>query len=61
MKRMKYLYGVKNCSCCDSREDCPKELKKSEANLLPDSHIYHGGRDSWETQCKDFYRELREI
>lgn len=56
---MRYLYAIKGCSHCDSRADCPKKLKQSEANLLDQVRIIEEGRRHWATRCKDFFRFVR--
>ena len=56
---MRFLYAVKGCSHCDSRQDCPKELKRSPANLAEKPRkIDEGGLKTWITYCRDFYRLL---
>ena len=57
---MKFLYCVKGCSHCDSREDCPIELKRSDQNLLDSPRtIEEAGGLTWVSYCSDFYREVR--
>ena len=58
-RHMKFLYAVKGCSHCDSRQDCPKELKNSDANLSVLAKIIEEGTQRWTSFCKDFYRMLR--
>lgn len=53
---MKFLYAAKGCSHCDSRVDCPKELKNSEVNLLSGPRKVDDGRRSWTTFCMDFIK-----
>ena len=53
---MKYLYGVKGCSHCDSRVDCPKELKNSDINLRSSPRKIKEGQKEWTTFCSDFIR-----
>jgi len=56
---VKFLYAVKGCSHCDSREDCPKKLKNSMANLLDSPREVIEGVRIWITFCSDFFREFR--
>lgn len=49
---MTFLYGVKGCSHCDSRDYCPKELKNSDSNLLKRPRAF----DQWTSFCADFLR-----
>jgi len=58
---MKFLYGVKGCCRCDSRTDCPKELKNSESNLLPDPREVDDGRRKWTTFCADFLKTVTSL
>ena len=58
MMQLKFLYGVKGCSHCDSNSDCPKELKNSEINLLPSVRVVDDGRGFWETFCADFLKTV---
>ena len=53
---MKFLYGVKGCSHCDSRGYCPKELKNSEANLTKQPGLIEDNGGKWVFYCKDFLR-----
>lgn len=53
---MKFLYAVKGCSHCDSREYCPKELKNSEANLTSQPGLIVDRGRKWVFYCKDFLR-----
>ena len=50
------LYGVKGCSHCDARADCPKALKNSLVNLLPTLRIVTDNGVRWQTFCADFIR-----
>ena len=56
--QLKFLYGVKGCCRCDSNSDCPKELKKSESNLLSSPREVHDGRREWITFCADFLKTV---
>lgn len=58
---MKFLYGVKGCCRCDSRTDCPKELKNSDSNLLPSPRNVDDGRRSWITFCADFLKMVTSL
>ncbi|GAH04153.1 unnamed protein product [marine sediment metagenome] len=59
---MPFLYGVKGCSHCDSRDVCPKILKNSESNLLKEVNNYRDSNGmNWQTFCEDFFRLFREI
>jgi len=54
---LRFLYAVKGCSHCDSRQECPKQLKNSKANLAEKPRtIDEGGNKRWVTYCSDFYR-----
>jgi len=53
---MKFLYATKGCSHCDSRVDCPKELKNSDVNLLKSSREVGDRNQKWTTFCADFIR-----
>lgn len=59
---MKFLYSAKGCSHCDSRPDCPRELKNSDANLLKTPRIVKERQKlrmrtlEWITYCADFFR-----
>lgn len=56
---MKFLYAVKGCSHCDSREYCPMKLKNSEINLLKQPRQIKEDRRKWISYCKDFHRIQR--
>ena len=53
---MTFLYGIKGCSHCDSRVDCPKALKNSDVNLLKSPREVDDGTRKWATFCSDFIR-----
>lgn len=53
---MKHLYGIKGCSHCDSRADCPKKLKNSDINLLSSPRTFKEGQQEWTSFCADFLR-----
>jgi len=55
-RKLKYLYGVKGCSHCDSNGDCPKELKNSDINLRSSPRKIKEGQKEWTTFCSDFIR-----
>jgi len=63
---MKFLYNMKGCAHCDSRDGCPKKLKQSEANLAKEIRFIEdrdrrGRPQKWQTKCLDFMREIRRM
>ena len=58
---MNFPYAIKGCSHCDSREDCPIELKRSQENLLEKPKTITEAFHSWVSYCAEFFRVYRSV